>query len=92
MQLLDEDHLLIKYASEEVVSLKVLEPNSHPSFFVFYSIPDSRVLEVFDNTSRDLLHLFENFCDMFRNTQVQSDSLFPCSPSNNIYAKLLQQK
>lgn len=92
MQLLDENHLLIKYASEEVVSLKVLEPNSHPSFFVFFNIPESRVLEVYDNTSRDLLHLFENFCDMFRNAQVQSDIQFPCSPSNNIYAKLLQQK
>lgn len=55
MQLLDEDLLLIKYASEAVVTLKATEPNSHPAFFVFYSIKDSEVLAVYDNQSDDLL-------------------------------------
>jgi de-etiolated-1 len=34
MQLLDENHLLIKYASEEVVTLRSSEPNSQASFFI----------------------------------------------------------
>lgn len=38
MQLLDEDHLLIKYASEEVVTLHGSDPNSQPAFFVIYNM------------------------------------------------------
>lgn len=55
MQLLDENMILIKYASEAVVTLKAHEPNSQPAFFVFYSIWDSQVLAVYDNQSEDLL-------------------------------------
>lgn len=55
MQLLDENLILIKYASEAVVTLKAHEPNSQPAFFVFYSIWDCQILAVYDNTSEDLL-------------------------------------
>lgn len=55
MQLLDENLILIKYASEAVVTLKASEPNSQPSFFVIYSIYDSMVMAVYDNTSEELL-------------------------------------
>lgn len=43
MQLIDEDHLLIKYACEDVVTLKATEPNSQPSFFAFYNISNAEV-------------------------------------------------
>jgi de-etiolated-1 len=33
MQLLDEHHILIKYASEEVVTLRSSEPNAQVSYF-----------------------------------------------------------
>lgn len=92
MQLLDEDHLLIKYASEEVVTLRASEPNSQSSFFVIYNMPESKILEVYENTSESLLQLFENFCDSFRNARLYSESQFTCSPSNNLYAKLTQQR
>lgn len=55
MQLLDENLILIKYASEAVVTLKATEPNSQPSFFVIYSIKDTKVMAVYDNTSEELL-------------------------------------
>lgn len=55
IQLIDENLLLIKYASESVVTLKAIEPNSHPSFFVLYSIWDSEVVAVFENTSDEFL-------------------------------------
>lgn len=55
MQLLDENILLIKYASESVVTLKAVEPNSQPAFFVIYSIWDSKVLAVYENTSEEFL-------------------------------------
>jgi len=46
MQLLDEFHLLIKYASEEVVALKLTDPNSQPSFFVVYNMVSTEVQSV----------------------------------------------
>jgi len=92
MQLLDSDHLLIKYASEEVVTLRSSEPNSQPSYFVVYNISTTKVLAVYDNTSEQLLDLFENFCDLFRNACLSSETQYTSSPSNNIYANLIQQR
>ena len=89
MQLLDEDHILIKYASEEVVTLRSPEPNSQPSFFVVYNMISTNVIAIYDNTSEELLELFENFCDFFRNP---TDAAVTSSPSNNIYANLIQQR
>ena len=87
MQLLDENHLLVKYAGEDVVTLKASEPNSQSSFFVVYNFMTAEVLAVYENTSEELLQLFENFCDLFRNAKLHSESQFTCSPSNNIYAR-----
>lgn len=92
MQLLDENHLLIKYASEDVVTLKSTDANSQYSFFVVYNILESKVLAVYENTSKELLELFENFCDSFRNTSIYSETQFTCSPSNNLYARLIQHR
>ncbi|KAJ6626133.1 DET1 like [Pseudolycoriella hygida] len=92
MQLLDDNHLLIKYAFEEVVMLKTNEPNSQLAYFVIYSIWDSKILAVYDNTSEEFLEIFENYNDMFRNARMNSDTLSNCSPNTNIYAKLLQQR
>lgn len=92
MQLIDENHLLIKYASEDVVTLKCTDANTQPSFFVIYNMKESKILAIYENTSTDLLRLFENFCDSFRNACVNSETQFTCSPSNNIYARILQQR
>lgn len=92
MQLLDEDHLLIKYSDEAVVTLKVQEPNSHASFFVIYNIWEKKIYGVHSNISEDLLYLFENFTDSFRNSKLSLYSQWTCSPSNNIYANLLHQR
>lgn len=55
IQLLDENMLLIKYASEAVVTLKAQDPNSQQAFFVIYNICDSKILAVYDNTSEEFL-------------------------------------
>ena len=70
MQLLDEKHLLIKYASEDVVTLQIQDPNSQPSFFMVYNMETTQVLGVYENTSEELAYLFETFCDMFRNASL----------------------
>lgn len=44
MQLLDEDHLLLKYASEDVVIMKTTEPNSQLSLFVVYNMVTTEVI------------------------------------------------
>lgn len=109
MQLLDQNHLFIKYASEEVVTLRSSEPNSQFSLFVVYNMETTEVLNVYDNTSEELLSHFEHFSDFFRNTNFRqkpmgqhSDSNYrdyeggqhqlTSSPSNNIYANLIQQR
>lgn len=43
MQLLDEEHILIRYASEDVVTLRSAEPNAQPSFFVVYNMTTTQV-------------------------------------------------
>ena len=92
MQLLDENHLLLKYASEDVVTFKSNDANSQPSFFVVYNMVESKVTAVYENTSKELLKLFENFCDLFRNARIYMETQFTCSPSNNIYARLIQHR
>lgn len=92
MQLLDQEHLLIKLASEDVVTLRSSEPNSQQSFFVVYNMITTRVVAVFENTSQQLLDIFEDFCDLFRNSCLNSDARYTSSPSNNIFANLSQQR
>lgn len=43
MQLLDEDHILIRYASEEVATIRIQEPNAQASFFMIYNINTAKV-------------------------------------------------
>uniref|UniRef100_A0A8C2UDL1 DET1 partner of COP1 E3 ubiquitin ligase n=3 Tax=Sauria TaxID=32561 RepID=A0A8C2UDL1_COTJA len=92
MQLLDENHLFIKYTSEDVVTLRVTDP-SQPSFFVVYNMVSTEVIAVFENTSNELLELFENFCDLFRNATLHSEAVqFPCSASSNNFARQIQRR
>nr|CAG4643057.1 EOG090X028J [Ilyocryptus agilis] len=92
MQLLDESHLLLKYASEDVVTLRAPEPNTQPAFFVVYNMETSEVLNVYENTSEELLDLYENFCDLLRNSLMHWEWQFSCSPSSNVYANVMHQR
>jgi len=74
------------------VTLKSTDANSQYSFFVVYNILESKVLAIYENTSKELLDLFENFCDSFRNASIYTDTQFTCSPSNNLYARLIQHR
>lgn len=92
MQLLDENTLLIKYASEDVVTLKSTDVSSQPQFFVVYDMKSSNILAVYENSSKDLLHLFENFGDFFRNANIFNDTPFSSSPANNLFSRLLLRR
>ena len=100
IQLLDQKHLFIKYSTEDVVTLRTTEPNSHFSLFAVYNMETTRVLNVYENTSEELLRHFESFSDFFRNTNFRSQKFdseggqhqLTSSPSNNLYANLIQQR
>ncbi|XP_050526984.1 DET1 homolog isoform X2 [Daktulosphaira vitifoliae] len=92
IQLLNENHILIRYASEEVATIKIQEPNTQASFFMIYNVVSTKVINVFENTSDELLKIYENYCDYFRNSKVNSEGFIPCSPSNNIYSWESHQK
>lgn len=86
MQLLDSDNLLIKYSSADVVTLRILEPNTHYCLFVFYCISTTEVLGVYDNTSVELVELYESFTDNFRNNILTPEARYCSSPANNIFS------
>ena len=92
MQLLDENHLLIKYASEDIATLRLTDPNSQPAFFVVYNMSSARLLAIYENTSDELLGLFENFCDLFRNATLHCEAQFTCSASSNVHARQIHQR
>lgn len=87
MQLLDTSHILIRYASEEVATLQIIEPNAQPALFVVYDMISAKVLAAYDNESVHLLNQFENFPDFFRNVRMGADGQYICSPLNNIHAR-----
>ncbi|XP_057291122.1 DET1 homolog [Hydractinia symbiolongicarpus] len=92
MQLLDESHLLIKYAAEDVVTLKAADPNSQASFFAVYNMSTTEIVAIYRNTSEELLDIFEQFNDHFRNALPHQVAQFSCSTSSNIYARYNQRR
>jgi de-etiolated-1 len=92
MQLINEDTLLLKYAAEDVVTLKVGDPISQPAFFAFYDINSTRVIAVFENSSDDFLDIYENYADIFRSAVSHPLSYDTCCVSNCIYGRSLHMK
>ncbi|XP_037950207.1 DET1 homolog [Teleopsis dalmanni] len=80
MQLLDVDHLLIRYEKRprnvNVQDFKL---------YVFYCISKCAVMRVFSRSSIELLYLLRNFCDNFRNVRSLQSLDSSSSSSNNAY-------
>lgn len=95
MQFIDDNHIMIKYTMEDVVTHKNVDPVVMPTFLVFYNISESKVFALYEHKSNKLLKIYEEYCDYFRNLNKPSFDLFgtiPCSSNNNLYANLLVQK
>jgi len=92
MQLLDDEHLFIKYASEDVVTLKTSNASSQACFFAVYNMITTEIVAVFENSSEELLSYFEYFSDHFRNALPCQVAQFTCSTSSNIYAQHNQRR
>nr|CAG4635318.1 EOG090X028J [Artemia franciscana] len=84
MQLLDDNHLLLKYSSQEVVTLRAPEPNSQISFFVIYRMDTAQVLAVYENTSEEMLRMYEDYNDFFKDPGTSSDTQNIATLSNNV--------
>lgn len=50
IQLLGVQHLLIRYASEEVATVRINEPNTQTSFFMIYNFMEAKVNLIFKYT------------------------------------------
>lgn len=92
MQLLSTKHLLLKFASEDVVTLKVTDPTSQPALIAVYNIESTQFESVFENTSEDLLRVYENHADHFRVPISHPLSWNVSSVSNDEHARALHMK
>lgn len=92
MQLLSENHLLIKYADEDAVTLRQSDPSSQPAIFVLYDLFSTSVLAVYSNTSGSLLQTYEQLSDFFRNPvshplSRDTSSISSCLRANDLHMK-----
>lgn len=83
MQLLDEEHLLIKYeAGDSLFSRVDINKIKNWNLFMVYNYKTTKVLNVYPQFSEELAYIYEGFSDFFRHPFLQTTS-----PSNNIYAR-----
>ncbi|ESO05868.1 hypothetical protein HELRODRAFT_64519, partial [Helobdella robusta] len=68
MQLLDESHLLIKYSTEDIITMKNQDYNQQIFYFAVFDTHLSRFLSFYDSSSQSLLTLSEDYTDLFRNS------------------------
>ena len=63
--------------------MRVLEPGAQPSFFVTYNIPEAKVLTVHENTSGELLAVYEKHPELFRPPSSPADSPNAAEPGGS---------
>ena len=96
MQLLSTKHLLLKYASEDVVTLKTTlkaaDPMSQPALIGIYNIDSTQFEAIFENNSEDFLKVYEDFADHFRVPVSHPLSCNVSSVANDQHARALHMK
>ena len=92
MQLLSKTHLLLKFASKDVVTIKATDPMSQPALIAVYNIETTEFQAVFENTSEDLLRVYEDYADHFRVPVSNPFTSNVSSVSNDVHARALHMK
>lgn len=92
MQLLSNCRLLLKFASQDVVTLKSADPMSQPALIGVYNIDTTEFEVVFENTSEELLRVYEDNADCFRVPISHPLSANVSSVSNDKHARALHMK
>eukprot|EP00163_Fabomonas_tropica_P004171 TRINITY_DN1368_c0_g1_i2.p1 TRINITY_DN1368_c0_g1~~TRINITY_DN1368_c0_g1_i2.p1 ORF type:complete len:824 (+),score=113.49 TRINITY_DN1368_c0_g1_i2:659-3130(+) len=94
VQFLDERHLLIKYGNVDGVLGKMADCAGQTAFFVVYAMETATVLAVFDNTSEELMKIYEDYLDFFlpRPTDLPLSLADQISSSNNQHVRAKMRK
>lgn len=79
-QFLDEDHLLIRLGSYQR-RISDVEPGLNTCFFVVYCMSSTRILNLFENRSTELLAIYEKYRDVFIGDTAVTATLPPVRPS-----------
>ncbi|EFJ22916.1 hypothetical protein SELMODRAFT_104399 [Selaginella moellendorffii] len=88
VQFLDRYHLLIKFGSADGVISRSCDVSQQLAFFVVYNFETTEILEFQQNSSLELLQLFENFADHFRSAQRYPVYMnYVTSFSNNVFVR-----
>ncbi|EFJ32844.1 hypothetical protein SELMODRAFT_167525 [Selaginella moellendorffii] len=88
VQFLDRYHLLIKFGSADGVISRSCDVSQQLAFFVVYNFETTEILEFQQNSSQELLQLFENFADHFRSAQRYPVYMnYVTSFSNNVFVR-----
>ncbi|KAM7343157.1 de-etiolated protein 1 abo [Cochliomyia hominivorax] len=88
MQLIDSDHLLLRYEKRQThMPLSIIvgnkDDNKNFKIYVFYNITQQKILKIYTKDSVELLQLLRNYCDDFRNVHSLQIPWHASSPSNN---------
>lgn len=92
MQLLSRQRLLLKFASQDVVTLKSPDPMSQLALIAVYNIDTTEFEAVFENTDEQLLRVYEDHADAFRVPISHPLSADVSSVSNDKHARVLHMK
>ncbi|ORY01309.1 hypothetical protein K493DRAFT_405593 [Basidiobolus meristosporus CBS 931.73] len=91
-QFLDETHLLVKLSSVECVTGRNTEGTNQTAFFVIYNIDTTMIIALYENTSEELLSLFEHHSEYLRGPNYNAPANFTWTWSNNAFARLILKK
>ncbi|XP_022726816.1 light-mediated development protein DET1 isoform X2 [Durio zibethinus] len=85
VQFLDRHHLLIKFGSVDGGVSR--NTDQHPAFFAVYNMETTEIVAFYQNAADELYLLYEQFCDHFHATSINSLYMnFISSHSNNVHA------
>ncbi|KAA0187134.1 hypothetical protein HAZT_HAZT002611 [Hyalella azteca] len=92
MQLLDEEHLFIKYGSEDLATQRTSEPGVKPFYFALYNMNTTEIIGVYEGSSKQMMSIYERYTDFFRNPRLPCEPNSACSPANNIHSRLMLER
>ena len=92
IQLVDNRTLLLKYTTEDIVTMRQTDPISQPAFFAFYDIESTRMIAVHENTSQKFLSLLEQYANIFRTAVSHPSSSSISCVSNCPFGRALHMK
>lgn len=86
MQLLDTEHLLIKYGCADHAGSRT-DSSGWMAFFVIYNFVDPKVVAVYENSDIDFLKIYEDCADFFRQGAFDRPVHMMSTPGNCIWTR-----